>query len=115
MSLTPDKILDIVESLENFLSRNRPPENIRDKVDVSYSIEDHSVRIYETRPRWDNPNKIIEANVAKATYVKSRKKWKVYWLRADLKWYPYDPMREVKNIDYFVKLVEEDEHGCFWG
>jgi Protein of unknown function (DUF3024) len=53
--------------------------------------------------------------VAKSTFVKAKNHWKVFWQRANLKWYQYDPMPTVKNLRDFVKLVEEDQLGCFWG
>lgn len=34
----------------------------------------------------------------------------VSWLRADLKWYAYDPKSTVKPLQDFVKLVKEDKH-----
>ena len=40
--------------------------------------------------------------------------WKAYWQRADLKWHRYDPDPEVDTINDFIKLVEEDEFGCFF-
>ena len=57
----------------------------------------------------------IEEAVAKATYVKSKKVWKVYWQRADLKWHRYDPHPEVNSIEEFLDVVERDEHCCFYG
>jgi len=115
MSLNPDQLLDVIESLENFLTRKRPPENFRHELDLAYSIEDQSIRIFEIRSRWNDPDIKIECNVAKATYIKSRNIWKVYWLKADLKWHKYEPKSEVKKIDEFIKLVEEDKYYCFWG
>lgn len=57
----------------------------------------------------------MESPVAKATYVKAQKIWKVYWQRADLKWHRYDPDPEVKKIEEFLVVVEKDEFGCFYG
>lgn len=53
--------------------------------------------------------------IAKATFVKSQKHWKVFWMKSDLKWHVYDPKPTVKTIQGFVDLVEQDKHYCFWG
>jgi len=53
--------------------------------------------------------------VAKATYVRTRGVWRVFWKRSDLKWHGYEPRPEVKSIDDFAALVADDEHGCFFG
>jgi Protein of unknown function (DUF3024) len=56
-----------------------------------------------------------EHPVAKATYVKAGSVWRVFWRRRDLKWHRYDPTPDVDSLESFLRLVDEDEHGCFWG
>lgn len=115
MALDPLQTLDVIEAIENFLSRKRPPEEIRKKVDFGYKIEGQSVFIFEIRPQWNDPTIIHEHAIAKTTFVKSKNKWKVFWVRGDLKWHSYSPKPTVKSIAEFAKLVEEDKHHCFWG
>jgi hypothetical protein len=107
--------LEIIEAMENFLERKRPKEELRSKIDLSYVIEKQSVIIREVRPRWDRPEEIVEIPVAKATYVTSKRMWKVFWKQGDLKWHAYTPEPLVPNIQDFVVLVEQDEYYCFWG
>jgi hypothetical protein len=106
---------DVIETLENFLDKRRPPEEMRSQLDLSYKIENQSVTIYEIRPGWDKPNEIIETPVAKITWVKARELWKLFWMRGDLKWHSYKPKPTVKTMLEFVKTVDEDKYGCFWG
>lgn len=106
---------EIIEACENLLQLRRPSEKIRHQVDLNYRIEGQSVLIFEIRPRWDETEKLFESPIAKTRYVKSKKHWKVFWMRADLKWHLYKPKAEVKTISEFVKLVDQDNHGCFWG
>ena len=98
-----------------FLDRRRPPVHLRDKVDIGFRIERQSVEIYEIRSRWHDPKEKYESSVAKATYVKSRDLWKVYWMRADMKWHGYDTGSVVRTLEEFLEVVAEDSHGCFWG
>jgi hypothetical protein len=107
--------LDIIEVMEAFLSRKRPPEHIRPKLDLGYKLEDQSVIIHEIRPRWNDPSIFIYPEVAKATYVKSADHWKVFWRLSNGTWTPFKPKPAVKHLQDFVKLVEEDSHHCFWG
>jgi hypothetical protein len=58
---------------------------------------------------------ILEHSVAKATYVRTQKVWKIYWQRADLKWHGYEPVAAVKSIEGFFEAVVDDPHACFWG
>jgi len=98
-----------------FVESKRPPENVRDQVDLGFRIENQSVVLFEIRPRWDKPEEKMESSVAKATYSKVQQVWKVYWMRADLKWHRYDPIPEVDQLGELLLLVDKDEHACFWG
>ena len=105
----------IQKIIGQYIEKNRPQAEIRDKVDLSYKLSGQSVELFEIRPLWNNPNEKIEEPIAKATYVKTQKLWKVYWQRADLKWHRYEPDPEVNTIEEFVSLVENDEYACFFG
>jgi len=115
MTLNTLKTVDVIEVMENFIDKIRPEEAIRSKVDISYKIDNQSIVIFEIRPFFRDPDRKIKSPVAKTTFVKAKNHWKVFWLRANLKWYPYDPEPTVKTLEQFVSLVEEDKYGCFWG
>ena len=57
----------------------------------------------------------MNIEIAKATFVKTKQHWNVFWKRADLKWHTYEPKPKVKTVKEFVDLVDEDSHHCFWG
>ena len=101
--------------LGRYIEKNRPPENVRDEVDLSFRLTGQSVEIFEIRPLWNDPKEKIEESIAKATYIKSRNLWKVFWQRADLKWHRYEPDPEVDSIEEFIEIVENDDYACFFG
>lgn len=101
--------------MEKFMSSHRPPAHLRNEVDLSYRLVNQSIEIFEIRPHWKNTSEKIETPVAKATYVKSQKIWRVYWQRSDLKWHKYEPCPEVKLLEEFLTLVGDDSHSCFFG
>lgn len=115
MPLDAIKTLEIVEALENFLDRRRPPVEMREKLDLGYAIEGQSVRIFEIRPMWHNPSEKMESAIAKFTYFKAKNHWKIFWMRANMKWYGYDPHLFAGTIHECLSIVEADVHGCFWG
>jgi hypothetical protein len=98
-----------------FINARRPAPNIREKFDLGFRVTDQTVEIFEIRPQWNRPSVKHERVVAKATYVKTDAVWRVYWQRRDLKWHRYDPAPVVDSLEAFVRLVDEDDHGCFWG
>ncbi len=115
MALDVLQAAETIQALENFLEKRRPPENIRHEVDLAYKIESQSVIIYGIRPHWQDKAKLLEEQIAKTTWVHSKKTWKVFWMRADLKWHAYEPQPQVNTIHEFLQIVQEDKYGCFWG
>ncbi len=109
------EIKRIEKSIQDLMSSRRPTQKLRNKLDLNFKIEKHSVEIYSIRPQWNDPSKIIESSVAKATYVRKQKIWKIYWQRADLKWHTYEPNPTVFQIQDFIEIIDKDEFGCFWG
>lgn len=115
MSFALLKTVDVIEIMENYVSRIRPPEHIREKLDITYSIDNQSVTLQEVRPLFNDPEIKKEYGYAKATFIKTSNKWKVYWMRSNLKWTLYAPQPIVNTLTEFVNLVEEDRHHCFKG
>jgi hypothetical protein len=116
MALTELEIARLRRTVGAWVEQRRPPPHIRPELDLGYRVSGQSVEIFEIRPVWRGaPGEKMEHAVAKATYVKSKGTWKVYWQRADLKWHSYEPTPEVPSIEAFVLLVSEDRHACFFG
>lgn len=115
MAINLAKSLEIIETMENYLTGARPPVEIRHEVDVGYEIDGHSVILFEIRPVWRNPSQYENIPYAKTTFVKKSNVWKVFWKRADLKWHSYKPRPTVRHLKDFLNLVDEDQYGCFRG
>ncbi len=115
MTLSDFEIKRIEKIVGLFVEKIRPAPEKRSQLDVSFRITGQSFEILEIRPQWDDPSNKIEGAVAKATYVKGTKKWKLYWKRADMKWHSYEPFRESESLEEILKIIGEDKHYCFWG
>lgn len=115
MAISEFEIKRCEVKLDEFMDKHRPPAHIRNEVDLAYRIDNQSIEIFEIRPKWDDPVKKVETPVAKTTYVKKQKRWKVYWQRGDLKWHSYEPKPIVKMLEEFLDVVGEDQHACFFG
>jgi hypothetical protein len=103
------------KALAEFFKRRRPPVHIRDQLDLGYSIEGQSVEIFEVRPDWQDRKRKMETPVAKATFVRTRNLWRIFWMRRDLKWHGYQPNLEVRTLEAFLDVVDRDEYCCFFG
>lgn len=96
-----------------FVEGRRPRPEIRNQLDIVYSIDGQSVLIQEDRLSYDG-SRILEP-VVKTTWVKSQRIWKIFWMRADLKWHRYDPLPQVRTLEEFVAEVDANPCCCFWG
>lgn len=115
MALNDIELKQCEKAIARFLARRRPPANIRDQLDIACIVSGHSVEIVEIRPDWQDPTKKMETPVAKATFVRTQRHWKVYWMRRDLKWHGYEPNPKVTTLEAFLDVVDRDEYGCFFG
>lgn len=115
MTLTKEQMEEIEKEAAKFLYLRRPPEEVRNQVDLAYRIEDQNIFIYEIRPKWNDETVMIEEQIAKATYVKAQKHWKIFWMRGNLQWALYEPIPNVKLISDFFDVVSDDEMHCFFG
>ena len=116
MAIDVLQTVEIIEQLENFVFRLRPDtEEVRKKLDYGYNIENQSIILFEIRPDWKNSEVIRQSPFVKATFIKSSDTWKIYWRRANGKWYPYDPSPSVRSLKEVLEIVKDDKHHCFFG
>lgn len=115
MAVSEFEIKRMEKVMEAYLEKIRPPVHIRNELDIAYRIENQSVELFEIRPAFQKPDQKIEHAIAKATYVKRAKEWRLYWMRADLKWHRYEPAPEVSSLEEFLQIIEQDANGCFFG
>ncbi len=104
-----------IDKFVGVLSNKRAPESIRDKLRYEYRIEGQDVILYEIRPRWDKPDEQTGMPCAKLKFVRSQNVWKLFWHRANMKWYAYDPCKSSRNLAELIAEIDTDPHGCFFG
>lgn len=114
MAFSISELDKMKKEMDAFILKRRPPETVRNQVDLNYKIDKQSIVIFEIRKMFQQ-EEMIDIPIAKATYVMKENKWKIYWQRADMKWHSYEPQKEVKTVKAFLKVVDEDELCCFWG
>ncbi len=101
--------------VEKYIESKRPPIEVRNEVDLQCRAEGNNIFIYEIRPLWNNPDKKHDVPVAKITYVKSRKIWKIFAQRSDMKWHIHPINPEESLIKEVIRVIDSDEICCFWG
>ncbi len=115
MALSEFEIKRMEKLVGTYVEYRRPAPQIRNKVDLSFRVNGQSFEILEIRPQWDDPSKTTELPLAKATFVKSKKIWKIFWMRSDMKWHAYTPCATADSLEEVLNVIEEDIYHCFWG
>jgi len=111
-----NNVIDINErKVRAYVSKNRPAEEMRDKIDLGYKYEKGIIEIFFKRPVWSKPNTYQDLSFAKIKYIKTQKSWKLFWMRASGKWQAYEPFHESSNLEELLNIIDEDAHGCFKG
>ena len=115
MAISEFEIKRLQKTVGRFVESKRPAGDMRSQLDISFRVTGQSFEIFEIRPQWNDPTKRSESSIAKATYVKSPKIWKLYWMRADGKWHAYQPFSSSSSLEKILEAIEQDPHGCFRG
>ncbi|BDD01612.1 DUF3024 domain-containing protein [Persicobacter psychrovividus] len=110
------KVISIFEkAIQENVELMRPEEEMRNQLDIGYTFKDNVLIIQEIRPDYRKPDVYNRYPVAKARLVKTTGAWRLYWMGAEQVWQPYEPKKQVTNLIEFFKVLDEDEHACFWG
>ncbi len=93
----------------------RSPRHLKEKLCLMYGVKGHEVVIVERRPRWDNETEWTETPVAKLKFIRSANKWRLYWMRADMKWHEYPGLSSSNRLNDLVQEIDADPLACFFG
>ena len=116
MAFTEEEIASHLKTLEDrFWSKRRPPQHLRDQMREGQRVKGQSIELFFHRPRYDDPNHWTEEPIAKITYVRKNDRWRLFWMRADLKWHRYPPQAEAKSLAEALSIIDQDAKACFFG
>jgi len=78
MSLPQTQLRECLGAVGEFISKRRPPPEIRDKVDIRADINGQAMTIISIRPAYNDPSQKIESPIAKTRWVGTRKVWRLF-------------------------------------
>ncbi len=95
---------------------NRIPAHLRNKVTVSYEIRGSNVTIFESRAPWRSEmTEWTKSKVAQIRYDEKKTMWTLFCRDQYGKWYKYESLPAVKNLDRVIEEIDADPTGIFWG
>jgi hypothetical protein len=104
-----------IERTVGELCRMRSPAELADELRTVHEVEGHSVTMYEGRPPWDGVGEWTRRGIARFRFSRSRREWRLYWMRQDLRWHLYDADEMPADLASLVAVVEADKYGAFFG
>jgi hypothetical protein len=114
MAFSELELAGIRSTVGAFVDRRQPPPELRDKLRFELEIDGHAVTIWEVRPAWLRPRE-SRLGVARFRFTRTRGRWTLYWMRADLKWHSYCGEAPAKSLAELVHIVDEDASFAFFG
>lgn len=57
MAFMKEELDQYRKTINTYIEKRRPPEHLRNQVDLSFRIQNQSVEIFEVRPRFNDPQK----------------------------------------------------------
>lgn len=113
MAFTDIEYQAVSKEVTAFIESIRPPAHIRNELDIVFSISDQTIDIGEQRPVWQGS--AGETNIIPSTrikYVRGINRWKIYWMRKDMRWHLYDT---AETLTEALEVVRVDPDCCFFG
>ncbi len=107
--------IELIDNVVGGLCREMNRPEFKDELSIVYRVDKQDVIISEKRPAYQRPKEYIETPAAKLKYIKSKKEWRLFWMRGDLKWHSYNPKKNSVKLKDLVAEIRSDPYGCFWG
>ena len=106
---------ELIDNVVGGLCREMNRPEFKDELSIVYQVANQDVIISEKRPAHQRPKEYIETPAAKLKYIRSKKEWRLFWMRGDLKWHAYNPQKNSVKLKDLVAEIRTDPYGCFWG
>ncbi|MBT4090763.1 MAG: DUF3024 domain-containing protein [Deltaproteobacteria bacterium] len=104
-----------VEELLREFCQNRIPPHVRAQIKLFHTIRGNDVKIFESRPHWQNREKWTEMPIARLKYDPKSLSWGLYWPRANGKWEKYPDFKSTNNLKKIIEEIDTDPNHVFWG
>jgi hypothetical protein len=115
MALTEAQVRECLIAVGASIARLRPPAKLRKKIDYRGRIDRSTVTLVSLRPAYNDKRRIVEEPIARVRWIGTKMVWRLYWMRADLKWHSYQPMPSARTLRAALAEVHRDPYCCFFG
>ena len=111
----PEFIKALAEKKFGEFCERRVSPHIRHKVNLSYTIRGNSITIVENRVPWLAGTKWTHSPIAQCRYDDKKGTWTLYWRDRNRRWWKYEPLSPMRDIDKLLDEIDKDPTHIFWG
>ena len=97
------------------LCKTRIPKEIKDKIQLIYTIDANTITLIEKRSLWNDSSRWSELSVAIMIFDKESMTWQLYWIRGNGKKEMYTQLEPQKDLQRCIDEIDEDPLCTFWG
>lgn len=115
MPIPENELRECLRAAGAFIEKRRPRPEIRHLLDFRADIEKSALVLSQVRPKYQDPTVIRNFPFAKVRWIGTRRQWRLYWMRGNLKWHAYEADRPLTDIAEILEEIDRDTHGCFFG
>ena len=91
------------------------PEHVRNQIKLFYKISGSDVKIIESRPHFIHKSEWIESPIARLKYDADKRKWSLFWQRANGRWEKYPDFKPTNDLSKIIDEIDKDQWNVFWG
>jgi len=111
----PEFTQKLIEGKLSKYCKSRIPEHARHNLKLTFKINENRVTLSLKRPYFRHPSKWAERAVAQIRFDNDTKKWELFYMGRNNRWYPYDLIKPSTDFDDLLKALDRDPGGIFWG
>jgi hypothetical protein len=105
----------LVEKLMSSYCKNKIPQEIQDKIKLSYKIRGNNITLIESRPIWNNESVWSDMKIAQIRFENENKTFTLYCADRNDKWHLYDFIDPSQDLEVILKEIDDDPTSIFWG
>ena len=112
----PDFLIALVERKVGEFCEKRVPPHVRSKITLSFEVRGTSITVFENRAPWrEGLREWTHFPVAQLRYDDKRDLWTLYCRDRNRKWWKYESLSPMQDIEKLLEEIDKDPTGIFWG
>ena len=111
----PEFTRKLVETKLKTYCDGRIPSHLRQELRLTWKFRGNAVTLYESRPRFLEPEKWANMPVAQFRFDEQEKTWELFQADRNGRWHWYLNAAPTTDFEALLAELDADPTGIFWG